>query len=156
MTFLIAHQTQPTMNTCFSTCLAMIKAEPAGCVIDQIHDWYFAGNVSTREALDRVGIPFESFDTADLPFFQKDGAYLVAVPSLNMPGGLHQILVECFDGRMTVLDPAAGVDGWKHYVADLTEGYENEIKLYGYMIDAFIDRKYLEQRYAFKLEGHAA
>ena len=156
MTFLIGHQMQPTMNTCFSTCLAMIKAEPAGSVIDQIHEWYFGGGVSTREALDRLGIPFESFDTADLPFFQNDGAYLVAVPSLNMPGGLHQIIVECFDGQMKAIDPAAGVKGWKYYVSELTEGYENEIKLYGYMIDAFIDRKYLEQRYAFKLGEDAA
>ena len=152
MTFLIAHQTQPTMNTCFSTCLAMIKAEPAGRVIDQIHDWYFGGGVSTREALDRLQIPFKSFDTADLPYFQNDGAYLVGVPSLNMPGGMHQIVVECFEGSMMALDPAAGVQGWKYYVASPT-GCAGQVKLPGYVIDAFVGREYLEERYAFKLSA---
>lgn len=157
MSFLIGHQMQPTSNSCFSTCMAMLKAVPARVVISEVHDWYFAGNVSTRQVLDRLEIPFESFDTADLPFFSRDGAYLVAVPSLNMPGGLHQIIVECYGGSLLVLDPAAGVQDWKYYVAALTDGYPNQVKLYGYVIDAFIDRAYLERTYAFKLaDGEAA
>lgn len=150
MSYLIMHQTQPTNNTCFSTCMAMIKAEPVGYVVSQIHDWYFAGDVSTRQALEKLEIPFESFDTADLPMFERDGVYLVAVPSLNHPGGLHQILCEYFEGMIVVHDPANGLRGSKHYVAALTEGALNEVKLYGYVIDAFIPRKYLLERYSWR------
>lgn len=146
--FLIMHQTQPTNNTCFSTCMAMIKGDPAGFVISQIHDWYFSGGISTRQALDRLEIPFDSFDTADLPEFDRNGVYLVAVPSLNWPGGLHQILCECLDGMCTVQDPAKGLPGSKHYVAALTEGQVGEVLLYGYVIDAFIPRSYLIERYS--------
>ena len=148
MSFLIMHQSQPTSNTCFSTCMAMIKGDPAAFVISQIHDWYFAGRVSTRQALDRLDIPFESFDTADLPQMERDGVYLVAVPSLNHPGGLHQILCECHGGMYTVLDPAKGISGSRHYVAAFTEGEQGEVLLYGYVIDAFIPRSYLLERYA--------
>lgn len=106
--------------------------------------------MSTRQALDKMEIPFESFDTADLPEFKNDGAYLVGVPSLNMAGGMHQIICEVFDGRYTVHDPARGREGSKHYVAALTDGEPNEVKLYGYVIDAFISREYLLERYSFK------
>lgn len=147
MSFLIMHQTQPTAITCFSTCLAMIKALPAGLVVDQLHDQYFGGTMSTRQALNLQEIPFESFDTCDLPLFDRDGVYLVAVPSLNRPGGLHQILVECYDGMIVVLDPAAGLPGSQYYVGVLTEGFSNEVKLHGYFVDAFIPRAYLLSRY---------
>jgi hypothetical protein len=152
MSFLISHQVQPTYNTCFSTCMAMLKCEPVGFVVSQLHDWYFAGGVSTRQALEKLEIPFESFDTADLPEMTQDGAYLVGVPSLNMPGGMHQIICECVDGFHVVHDPAMGRPGCKHYVAALTEGIPNEVKLYGYVIDAFIPRSYLADRYRFKLD----
>lgn len=148
MSFLIMHQTQPTNNTCFSTCMAMIKADPAGYVVSQVHDWYWGGDVSTRQVLDKLEIPFQSFDTADLPVFKDNGVYLVAVPSLNQPGGLHQILCECFEDMYVVHDPGKGISGSKHYVAALTDGAFNEVKLHGYVIDAFIPRSYLFERYA--------
>lgn len=157
MTYLISHQTQPTPNTCFSTCLAMIKALPAGVVVSALHEQYFAGDMSTRMALELQQIPFESFDTADLPAFSRDGAYLVGVPSLNWVGGMHQIIVECLDGMMVVLDPAMGRPGCKYYVAVVREGASDEVKLNGFVIDAFVDRSYLLERYAFKLgKGEAA
>lgn len=153
MSYLISHQVQPTYNTCFSTCMAMLKCEPVGYVVSKLHDWYFAGGVSTRQALEKLEIPFESFDTADLPVMTQDGAYLVAVPSLNIPGGMHQIICECFEGYHVVHDPAMGRPGCKHYVAALTEGIPNEVQLYGYVIDAFIPRSYLADRYLFKLDS---
>lgn len=156
MSFLITHQTQPTNNTCFSTCMAMVKCVPAGVIAAQIHDWYFAGDVSVREVLDRLAIPFESFDTADLPKFGRDGVYLVAVPSVNQNGWLHQVLCECYGGQFVVHDPCRGLRGTKHYVASLTDGAFNEVKFHGYVIDAFIPRSYLLEIYAFKVSAEAA
>lgn len=148
MSFIIRHQTQPTCNSCFSTCLAMIKGDPASYVVSQIHDWYFDSSalVSTRQALDYLEIPFESFDTADLPFFQKDGVYLVAAPSLGQPGWMHQILCEVFDGEYVVLDPYMNKEDSKYYSASLT-GDPRQVKLHGYVIDAFVPRSYLLERY---------
>ncbi|MDD1966166.1 hypothetical protein NPS29_12625 [Pseudomonas putida] len=156
MTFLISHQTQPTNNTCFSTCMAMLKCIPAAVVVGQIHDWYYAGDVSVRQVLERLEIPFESFDTADLPKFGHDGVYLVAVPSVNQPGWMHQVLCECFAGQFIVHDPCRGLRGAMHYVAALTEGAFNEVKFHGYVIDAFIPRSYLLETYAFKASAGVA
>ena len=156
MSFLIMHQTQPTNNTCFSTCMAMIKCVPVGAMVDRIHDWYFAGEVSTRAVLERLEIPFESFDTTDLPKFGRDGVYLVAVPSVNQPGWLHQVLCECFEGRFVVHDPCRGRRGTKHYVAALTEGAFDEVKFHGYVIDAFIPRSYLLETYGHRSPTEAA
>ena len=132
----------------------MIKGDLAAYVVSQIHEWYFNSSelVSTRQALDRLEIPFESFDTADLHYFQKDGVYLVAAPSLGQPGWMHQILCEVFDGEYVVLDPLNGYsDEQKSYAATVTDE-SRQIKLHGYVIDAFIPRSYLEQRYSFKLK----
>lgn len=156
MSYLISHQTQPTHNTCFSTCLAMIKALPVGVVVSALHEQYFAGGMSTREALEHQAIPFESFDTADLPALDRDGAYLVGVPSLNWEGGMHQVIVECFEGMMVVHDPAMGRPGCKYYVAAVREGALAEVKLNGFVIDAFVSREYLLERYNFKLAGGQA
>lgn len=150
MSFLISHQIQPTSNTCFSTCMAMIKGDPAGYVVSQIHEWYFDSSelVSTRQALDHLEIPFESFDTVDLPHFQNDGVYLVAAPSLGQAGWMHQILCEVFDGQFVVLDPCAGLSAeQKYYVAEISGGDPRQVKLHGYVIDAFVSREYLLQRY---------
>lgn len=156
MSFLITHQTQPTNNTCFSTCLAMIRCDPAGYVVSQIHDWYWSGTVSVREALDKLEIPFQSFDTADLHLFKGDGVYLVAAPSLNSQGWMHQIICEVFDNQYVVLDPMAGYSvDQKYYAATLTDD-PGQVKLHGYVIDAFVSRGYLEQRYSFKLKNKGA
>ncbi len=151
MHFLITHQQQPTTNSCFSTCIAMLRCDPASYMISQIHDWYWTGTVSVRDVLEKLDIPFESFDTADLHFFKDDGVYLAAVPSLNQPGCMHQILCETFNGMFVIHDPGAGLEGSKHYVATLS-GDDREVKLHGYVVDAFIPRSYLEQRYSFKLK----
>lgn len=155
MTFLITPQMQPTTNTCFSTCIAMIQCEPVNYTVSKIHEWYFNERASVREVLDKLEIPFQSFDTADNHSFQGSGVYLVGVPSLNHVGGMHQILCETFDGMFIIHDPCAGLEGSKHYVAALG-GDDREVKLYGYVIDAFIPRSYLEQRYSFKLQNKGA
>ena len=155
MTFLITPQMQPTANSCFSTCIAMIRCEPANWTVSQIHDWYFNEQASIREVLEKLEIPFQSFDTADNHSFKGNGVYLVGVPSLNHVGGMHQILCETFDGMFIVRDPCAGLEGSKHYVATLS-GDDREVKLYGYFIDAFIPRTYIEQRYSFKLQNKGA
>ena len=58
---------------------------------------------------------------------------------------------------MVVDDPAMGRQGCKYYVAAVREGAFAEVKLNGFVIDAFVDRAYLMERYAFKLgKGEAA
>lgn len=136
----------------------MIKGDPAGYVVSQIHEWYFNSSelVSTRQALNYLEIPFESFDTADLHHFTRDGVYLVAAPSLNSQGWMHQIICEVFDNQYVVLDPMAGYSAdQKYYTATLTDD-PRQVKLHGYVIDAFVSREYLEQRYSFKLKNKGA
>lgn len=133
----------------------MLRCDPAVHTVSQIHDWYWTGTASVRDVLNKMEIPFKSFDTADLHLFDSDGVYLVAVPSLNNPGGLHQVLCEVFEGMFIVLDPCKGLEGSKHYSGTLT-GQDGEVKLLGYVVDAFIPRSYIEQRYSFKLQNKGA
>lgn len=61
-----------------------------------------------------MNLPFTSFDTAERQDLIEDGIYLVAVPSLNICGGMHQILVEIFDADWIALNSTEGREG-KNY-----------------------------------------
>lgn len=119
-----AHQTQPTYNSCVSTCIAMVLGEPAQKVIDELHNDYqkyreiaLARYLREREYL--ISIP----SISDNPHYHllAPGHYILGVPSLNHKGGSHAILYTCFidpdDGvtRYTISDPAEGREGSKHY-----------------------------------------
>lgn len=104
----IKHQSQPTSNTCVTTCLAMLAGKPVADLIEQgIHHDYTVGDAGYRELFEKLGLNFRSFDTADRNSMVLDGGvYLVGVPSLNIVGGMHEILVEiASDGDWTIFDP---------------------------------------------------
>lgn len=144
---LIQHQTQPCPVSCVSTCLAMLKAAPADEVIEKMHLRYREKGMTMREMLDELQIPFESFDTCGHSGLEEYGAYLCTVPSLNIVGGTHQIIIEMtLDDDYHVVDPVQGRDGRKYYVKRGQASGEHEVELGGFMIDALIRRDYLERR----------
>lgn len=105
----IKHQSQPTSNTCVTTCLAMLAGKPVATLLEQgFHHDYTVGDAGYRELFEKLGLNFKSFDTADRNSMILDGGvYLVAVPSLNIVGGMHEILVEIAANGdyWTILDP---------------------------------------------------
>ena len=100
---ILQHQFQPTPTTCVQTCLAMVLGRPAEEIIEEIGH---PGGLPQRQLL-------ESLDRYDIHYAQTlDGALwpgwqFAAVPSLNIRGGMHEVLVHLDDhNRMRVLDPS--------------------------------------------------
>lgn len=147
ITYKLNHQTQPCPVSCVATCMAMLARRPAVEIRDKFHERYLVNGdqgLSIRQMLTELVIPFRSFDSADRNSISSDpGFYLLCVPSLNIVGGNHQILMEMRpDGWWQVFDPAMGlmVDGKarRYYVV-----YESlnplETMLHsGYTIEAYI------------------
>ena len=75
-------------------------------------------------ALNECGVLFNCISLGWLVF---DGVYLLCVPSLNISGVNHEIVVEMKDGICMVYDPNAGKEGKKSYTA-------NELKSWSEMI----------------------
>lgn len=144
---LIKHQTQPCTVSCVATCLAMLVDEPVQGLIDQFHEKYRAGATSMGQLLNELQIPCTSFDSLSLPTLISSGAYLVSVPSLNIQGGMHQIIIEVTEDGYFVNDPVKGIEGKLFYgLRGETFPVEGEVELGGFVVDGFIDREWLEGR----------
>lgn len=99
----IIPQMQPTPWSCVHTCIAMILGVPAQEIIDRFPRDQGMSELETLVAL-------QNLDVMHAPtLFGKLwlGWQLVAVPSLNVEGGLHQILVHWYPGEgYRVVDPS--------------------------------------------------
>ena len=144
--FTVMHQMQPTPITCMCTSLAMVTGKPAGEIIRQLHDDYYAIRIVLSDMLDRLGVPHDWFKSTAGVGLDEDGVYLLSVPSLNIVGGLHSIVVEVVDDDWRVYDPCMGREGAKYYTHYLPAA-DNEVLLKAYTVDARIPLSYVREAY---------
>ena len=99
----IVPQLQPTDRTCVHTCLAMVLGVP----VQQVIDRYGGQPMSDQRlmaALTEHGVEFDRLVFGNLFW---PGWYLAGVPSLNVEGGTHAILIHAHRKKgVTVLDPS--------------------------------------------------
>lgn len=113
---MIQFQQQPTKNSCMSACVAMISGAPVENVMLQWHDAFHDKSAWLDDALDFYKIPY-------LYGSQRKGEllygfiYFLTVPSLNIKGGLHQVLMSLTADRgIEVFDPNMGRPDTLYYV----------------------------------------
>lgn len=151
----IDFQQQPTFNTCVSTCLAMILGVDADKVISEFHPRYYdviENKLKVTDYLKSNGVPFELCNFEDSP--QKDGVYLVTVPSLNIKAGTHNILwvMESSDREgffyQRILDPATGRKDRFYYtnIDELLESDPLATKVSCYGLDLHIPMSYFVEK----------
>lgn len=98
------HQTQPTACTCVQTCIAMCLDVDVSEVV-RVLGSSAMDHRGLLDALNKFGVLHNQFVFGQMV---ATGWYFATVPSLNHPGGNHQVLMS-FDvetGRHEVLDPA--------------------------------------------------
>lgn len=136
----LKHQMQPCQTSCMCTCIAMILDVPAQVIIDRFHTRYREKDMSIREMFTELHVKFMSWDSADRNSMghMGSGYYLSSVPSLNVQGGLHSIVLE-FDADellWIVHDPQKGT-GFKYYEGKKNPDDDNSFALTGgYNLDA--------------------
>jgi len=98
----LVHQTQPTPYTCAHTCLAMVLGRPVEEVMHEVKELAGMNTHDLLNALERYGVMHA------LTMFGAlwSGWQLVTVPSLNVRGGTHKVLVHWEAGKYHVLDPS--------------------------------------------------
>lgn len=113
---------QPTPRTCVHACLSMVTGVPVQELIDRFGDRGLAIECEVAVLIENGIFPDMRFYIA--PSFDK-GFYLATAPSLNIPGGLHRVVVEVNeDYDFVVHDPNTGRDGVKAYPPNAIEGGE--------------------------------
>lgn len=143
---MIKHQMQPCPFSCVSTCLAMLSGRPASEVVALLHEGYRANVITLREMLNGLKIKFSSFDSVDGGELVNEGAYLCTVPSLNIQGGNHQIIIVVTDCDYIVHDPVKGREGRLYYVKRGDANEALQVELGGFIIDAFISAEWMRTR----------
>lgn len=122
---MIKHLTQPTKDSCMATCLAMVIGISAEEALKMYHADLQSYKIWFDDVLENYRIPYY-YGSPRSSRISGNVLCFATVASLNMPGMLHQILIQNVDGKFTVYDPAKGRVGAKYYIPH-TEGPETEL-----------------------------
>lgn len=102
-------------ESCVHACLAMVTGADVGVLWAR-----YPFPLTPKQEL-TVLIEGRAWPVAQPPFdnqFPLCGTYLVSVPSLNVPGVLHRLVVLVGQTEVICLDPQRGRDGRQFYSAD--------------------------------------
>jgi hypothetical protein len=94
----------------------MITGKTSKAVFDEFHNAYMEGSMRLHDYLKKHSIPFELKTIED--HCRPDTVYLLSVPSLNIRGGMHQVVLDTRGDGCVVYDPAMGRDDKYYYVYD--------------------------------------
>lgn len=121
---LITHVQQTLSNNCVSACLSMITGKTIDEVTAEFHQPYVDMQTEVSDYLDANGVTYQRLYAGERNI-KPDTAYLAVVPSLNIPGALHQIVIETTtDGEQWwVYDPNEGREGKQSYAGDTIQAY---------------------------------
>lgn len=134
----IVQQTQPTPLSCACTCIAMLVGKPAQEMIDEHHYSFYHEGAELCCILDAEGINYKTYRTTETMRMVPGFLYLLTVPSLNIKGGNHEVLVDFRDVTNPVCyDPAKGYKDRFYYTFDEMEVDENvwAFGLHSWVID---------------------
>lgn len=127
---IIKHVSQTRDTNCVSACLAMIANLPIDIVDAEFNDDYHNQLIETHDYLDKIGIPYRRCFTSEREA-KNNHIYFMVVPSANIQGNLHLIVVHVVDENNTyVYDPNDGKAGkvslsFFNKDEDAPDGYRN-------------------------------
>lgn len=132
----ITHKTQQSMMSCIPTCLAMLLDKDPKQVDDEFTTDYIRGFTDVSNYLYKHGVFAQPHITAGMHQIRPGRLYLATVPSLQLPGLFHQIIIDARFGNVTVYDPCKGLEGKQYYSYDhIAEDNELAYPLRSFLID---------------------
>ena len=135
---MLKNLTQPTEDSCMSTCLAMVLGISENESYSLYHHKLINYKIWFDDVLTENGIPFY-YGSPKSSRISGDVLCFVTVASLNFQGGLHQVLVHCSDDKLTVYDPAKGIKNAKYYISPNQEiSSKMEVHLRSWLLDIII------------------
>ncbi|HEF0026997.1 TPA: hypothetical protein R8G57_001495 [Citrobacter freundii] len=127
----IKHQKQGDRD-CVCTCIAMIAGIKKRIIRNRYHDRYMnEHNFKEDKILDDLGIKYTTCNNSTVI---KGKVYLATVPSINMLGYFHQVIIDARES-MQVFDPNRGVKGRNYYVTKVSPTSSKQIKMHSWILD---------------------
>ncbi len=125
----LVHQTQPTSDTCVHACIGMLCGIPAIEVREKYSPhhqpilWDEVAGILKENKVESI-----RYASNWLPW---NRVFMISVPSLNIAGRLHAVVIVSRDENMDIYDPNWGKKGMKSY------GVDCDITSYGDIIEVF-------------------
>ncbi|EIO1437863.1 hypothetical protein LOV73_004075 [Salmonella enterica] len=133
----IQHQKQGEMD-CVCTCIAMVSGVKRKDIRAKYHDRYMNDpDFNVNNILDDLNIKYRECHKNEDVLLGK--VYIVTVPSINMLGYFHQIIIDARINKskpeIKIFDPNKGVRERKYYVFTVSGKARNQVKLLSYILD---------------------
>lgn len=143
---LVNHVTQTGPFNCVSACIAMVSNKDIDLVTKEFHDAYRSNKLEVYDYLTALGVPFTRL-LADDRYVKPDMVYLACVPSLNIVGGQHYIVIEVDKtGKSWLIhDPNNGRENVKYYLSGSISDSDKQVSISAYDLHYAIPRSYLRQ-----------
>lgn len=126
---------QPTPDSCTSACLSMLTNVDVNDVVSSFHNDWKSLKSNPSEFLSHNGIRHSVNKDVFSHKVNWGNVYLLTVPSLNIEGGLHHILLDLTGDFESVLDPNNGKEGKKYYTGWSCEAAGLQVQLTSWMVD---------------------
>lgn len=131
----ITHQKQPTIMSCVATCLAMLVNEDAIYVDAEFSAEYNKGAMDVPAYLGGFGVSCTPWMSAGIHAISANKVYLATVPSLQLQGLFHQIIIDTRFEQVKVYDPCKGIPSKLHYVFSFDTEDKTAYPLRSFIID---------------------
>lgn len=113
---------QPTPNTCVLACISMVTGASVAGLVERFGDKGQPIEVEIAVLVEHGIFPDLRYSAGTA---MPKGFYFASAPSLNIPGGLHRVVVELNDDYDFIIhDPNAGREGVKWYPQNAIHGGE--------------------------------
>jgi len=130
----IIHAQQPTHNTCASACLAMLTQRPIEQIIEEFHHEYQKGHTDELRYLLEKGYDITIPSVKDSFLIRSETICLACVPSLNIKGGMHCVVVDLRSDSAALYDPNYGRERVWSYTLDDTDEENRLFKLSNFVV----------------------
>ena len=116
-------------STCGVACAAMVAGVPFETAMDKARAVVKKNGMGSREMGELLRRLHVRFTRKIFPDLCRTVPHIVVAPSLNVPGGMHYIVIDLSNEFFEVYDPQKGRPGKKYYRADHEPDSENSIPL---------------------------
>lgn len=135
---LLTHVIQKDSMSCIPACLSMLTGRDQLQVDEEFTLYYLKNELTISRYLEKHSIETIPYYTAGIHQVLNGNLYLCTVPSLQIQGFFHQIIIDARFVGLVVYDPCKGIPNKHYYVIERCKDdadYHLQFPLRSFLID---------------------
>lgn len=115
---IITHVIQKDSMSCIPACLSMLTGKDQLIIDKEFIPYYLKNELTVSRYLEKHNIRTIPYYTAGIHEILNGNLYLGTVPSLQIQGLFHQIIIDARFVKPVVYDPCKGIPNKNYYVVE--------------------------------------